>query len=240
MPYEGHWVSPFGNLRIKALWRLPEAYRSLMRPSSPHDAKASVVRPYTLSKKSRYLVYVAILFNFQLPLFKDQPSRRTGRRPEWRNGWIRYQNGVCDARGFLKKISCFSGARKRPHLRGSCAHEVRDGKHRFLSAGRAKTRKPPGPTPRRASPQAPSTLWTTPSKGRRATGDGTTGAPPADGRATADESPMRKPCQCDGVAIAIAIAASCQCCRSQLGMGTEDWQHSPPRLPSTLQKPRDL
>ena len=49
-------VPPFGNLRINALWRLPGAYRSLMRPSSPHDAKASVVRPYTLSKKSRYLV----------------------------------------------------------------------------------------------------------------------------------------------------------------------------------------
>ena len=118
MPYEGHWVSPFGNLRIKTLWRLPEAYRSLMRPSSPHDAKASVVRPYTLSKKSRYLVYVAILFNFQLPLFKDQPSRRTGRRPEWRNGWIRYQNGVCDARGFLKKISCFFGDAETPAFPG--------------------------------------------------------------------------------------------------------------------------
>ena len=73
IPYERYWVAPFGNLRIKALWRLPEAYRSLIRPSSPHDAKASVVRPYTLSKKSRYLVYVAILFNFQLSLFKDQP-----------------------------------------------------------------------------------------------------------------------------------------------------------------------
>ena len=44
-------VAPFGNPRIKALWRLPEACRSLMRPSSPPDAKASVVRPYTLSNK---------------------------------------------------------------------------------------------------------------------------------------------------------------------------------------------
>ena len=86
IPYERYWVPPFGNLRIKALWRLPEAYRSLIRPSSPHDAKASVVRPYTLSKKSRYLVYVAILFNFQLPFFKDQPSRPVWRRLKWRNG----------------------------------------------------------------------------------------------------------------------------------------------------------
>ena len=48
--YSGR-VAPFGYPRIKALWRLPEACRSLMRPSSPPDAKASVVRPYTLSKK---------------------------------------------------------------------------------------------------------------------------------------------------------------------------------------------
>ena len=43
-------VSPFGHPRIKARWRLPAAFRSLPRPSSPHGAKASVVRPYTLSK----------------------------------------------------------------------------------------------------------------------------------------------------------------------------------------------
>ena len=34
-------VSPFGNLRIKACVPLPEAYRSLLRPSSPDEAKAS-------------------------------------------------------------------------------------------------------------------------------------------------------------------------------------------------------
>ena len=39
------WVSPFGNLRINACVRLPEAYRSLPRPSSPVSAKASTVRP---------------------------------------------------------------------------------------------------------------------------------------------------------------------------------------------------
>ena len=47
---DGGRVAPFGYPRIKALWRLPEACRSLMRPSSPPDAKASVVRPYTLSR----------------------------------------------------------------------------------------------------------------------------------------------------------------------------------------------
>ena len=35
-----HWVAPFGNLRIKACVPLPEAYRSLLRPSSSDVAKA--------------------------------------------------------------------------------------------------------------------------------------------------------------------------------------------------------
>ena len=38
-------VAPFGNLRIKACLRLPEAYRSLPRPSSPVVAKAFIMRP---------------------------------------------------------------------------------------------------------------------------------------------------------------------------------------------------
>ena len=39
----GARVSPFGHLRIKACMPLPEAYRSLLRPSSPDDAKASII-----------------------------------------------------------------------------------------------------------------------------------------------------------------------------------------------------
>jgi hypothetical protein len=38
-------VSPFGNPRIKACSRLPEAYRSDPRPSSALSAKASTVSP---------------------------------------------------------------------------------------------------------------------------------------------------------------------------------------------------
>ena len=57
---KGGRVAPFGNPRIKALWRLPEACRSLMRPSSPPDAKASVVRPYTLSKKSVWNLLISL------------------------------------------------------------------------------------------------------------------------------------------------------------------------------------
>ena len=45
MRYDPHRVSPFGNLRVKACLQLTEAYRSLPRPSSPSDAKASTVSP---------------------------------------------------------------------------------------------------------------------------------------------------------------------------------------------------
>ena len=38
-------VAPFGNLRIIAYLQLPEAYRSLSRPSSAPDAKAFTMRP---------------------------------------------------------------------------------------------------------------------------------------------------------------------------------------------------
>ena len=48
--YSGR-VPPFGHPRIKACLPLPGAYRSLLRPSSPSDAKASIVRPYTLDQE---------------------------------------------------------------------------------------------------------------------------------------------------------------------------------------------
>ena len=42
--YPCGWVSPFGNLRINGYLLLPEAYRSLSRPSSAPDAKAFPLR----------------------------------------------------------------------------------------------------------------------------------------------------------------------------------------------------
>jgi len=45
----GHYpsrVPPFGNLRIEGCLHLPEAYRSLPRPSSTPSAKAFTVCPY--------------------------------------------------------------------------------------------------------------------------------------------------------------------------------------------------
>jgi hypothetical protein len=44
--HDSRRVSPFGHPRIKACLPLPEAYRNLLRPSSPTDAKAFTMRPY--------------------------------------------------------------------------------------------------------------------------------------------------------------------------------------------------
>jgi hypothetical protein len=38
-------VAPFGDPRVEACLQLTEAYRSLPRPSSPTNAKASTMRP---------------------------------------------------------------------------------------------------------------------------------------------------------------------------------------------------
>ena len=46
-------VSPFGNLRIEAYVPLPEAYRSLSRPSSAPDAKAFPLRSFMLDLRRR-------------------------------------------------------------------------------------------------------------------------------------------------------------------------------------------
>ena len=42
------WVSPFGHPRISACLQLPEAYRSLPRPSSAPSAKAFPLRSFLL------------------------------------------------------------------------------------------------------------------------------------------------------------------------------------------------
>ena len=47
-------VSTFGNLRITGYVRLPEAYRSLSRPSSAPDAKAFTMRPLYLDLSSQF------------------------------------------------------------------------------------------------------------------------------------------------------------------------------------------
>ena len=49
--YPCGWVAPFGHPGIKAFWRLPQAFRSLTRPSSPLCAKAFAKRPSHTSKR---------------------------------------------------------------------------------------------------------------------------------------------------------------------------------------------
>ena len=47
-------VSPFGDLRIKGYLRLPEAFRSLSRPSSAPGAKASALCSFCLTSHHRH------------------------------------------------------------------------------------------------------------------------------------------------------------------------------------------
>ena len=61
-------VVPFGNLRIKGYLHLPEAYRSLSRPSSPPRDKASAMRPCLLSFKRFILVLVLVVECFLLSI----------------------------------------------------------------------------------------------------------------------------------------------------------------------------
>ena len=81
--YNRRRVSPFGNLRIKACVPLPEAYRSLLRPSSPDDAKASInccnwfmQTPTILGVYSTYLQFTYIS-NFYLKLSKNKSVLRS-------------------------------------------------------------------------------------------------------------------------------------------------------------------
>ena len=63
LPY-GRWVSPFGNLRVKAYYQLTEAYRRLSRPSSPSNAKASIVCTYSLDHITlNYLFVLSQTYN---------------------------------------------------------------------------------------------------------------------------------------------------------------------------------
>jgi hypothetical protein len=54
-------VSPFGNLRIKTCSQFPEAYRNVLRPSSPLNAKASTKRSYyTLLNSQTFFIHFKI------------------------------------------------------------------------------------------------------------------------------------------------------------------------------------
>ena len=77
-------VAPFGYPRIKGRSRLPAAFRSLLRPSSPPGAKASPVRPMVLvayracPAASRLgtlmsILALVVLFPSELFVFSTEP-----------------------------------------------------------------------------------------------------------------------------------------------------------------------
>ena len=57
-------VPPFGNPRIEACVPLPEAYRSLPRPSSPPGAKASTAKPLVAYRALTMALNSLSLFSF--------------------------------------------------------------------------------------------------------------------------------------------------------------------------------
>ena len=68
-PYYRCWVSPFGYLRIKACVPLPEDFRSLLRPSSPDDAKASIICcNWFMQTRSILGVYFTYLHSYTLQI----------------------------------------------------------------------------------------------------------------------------------------------------------------------------
>src|SRR6266513_493514 len=70
-------VAPFGNPGITACLQLPQAYRSLPRPSSPPCAKASTVRPYALDLTTLSVSVGAVTTtNTTRQLSKNEKKRR--------------------------------------------------------------------------------------------------------------------------------------------------------------------
>ena len=65
-------VSPFGNLRIKVCSQLPEAYRNVLRPSSPLNAKASTKRPFhTLLNSQTFFIQKSRKFRLNIKYYLD-------------------------------------------------------------------------------------------------------------------------------------------------------------------------
>ena len=59
-------VAPFGNARITSCLQIPAPYRSLPRPSSPPEAKASSVRSSSLSSLVNLLFSNKLVFAFEI------------------------------------------------------------------------------------------------------------------------------------------------------------------------------
>ena len=82
-------IAPFGHLGINACLPLPQAFRSLPRPSSPCGAKASTVRPFALDRvsknfvpepRTRFSLLMSLNFVFSSSVVKEQKSSFRGNR----------------------------------------------------------------------------------------------------------------------------------------------------------------
>ncbi len=85
-------VSPFGNLRIKVCSQLPEAYRNVLRPSSPLNAKASTKRPFhTLLNSQTFFIQKSRKFRLNIKYYLDIIKKYTliKKLPDIRACWWR-------------------------------------------------------------------------------------------------------------------------------------------------------
>ena len=88
-------VSPFGNPRIKVYSQLPRAYRSVSRPSSPLDAKAST--------KCTFIAWIIICT--EINLFLDKNSLCDGLLNYIKQHWI-LLSGLVEVNGIEPMTPC--------------------------------------------------------------------------------------------------------------------------------------
>ena len=60
--YNLRWVASFGIFRITACLRLPETYRCLPRPSSPHLTKSSVHKHFVAWPKTWFSRFIIVVY----------------------------------------------------------------------------------------------------------------------------------------------------------------------------------
>ena len=84
-------VSPFGNLRIKVCSQLPEAYRNVLRPSSPLNAKASTKRPFhTLLNSQTFFIQKSRKFRLYIKYYLDiNKNIYNSKKLCWQTSWWR-------------------------------------------------------------------------------------------------------------------------------------------------------
>ena len=133
--YDSPRVSPFGHLRIKGCLRLPEAFRSLPRPSSLPGAKASTLRPLLLD------------FYFQ------RPATRRFRASGFQGSALKTAQPVpatlrpCtrDLRNRLSYRSALSWPPPAPHLKAGRSQERSTSHHRLSKTHRGFSSPSPAP-----------------------------------------------------------------------------------------------